>query len=140
MISFDIVNEPVSAKTFSISYTCLLIPRSPFQNLNNELSSHLQNWLVNICESKHWQIEFQTVREGYFQWGLRFSSPIQIGQFMKEIRTKTSELILDHFADLRDGPTTDFWAPGYLVVLGTRPHPQALIEHYIKLIRRQQGN
>ena len=59
---------------------------------------------------------------------------------MKEIRIRTSELVLDHFSDLRDGTTTDFWAPGYLVVLGTRPHPQALIEHYIKLIRRQQGN
>lgn len=132
--------EPLTPETYDISYTCLLIPRSSSQQLEGDLADSLRQWLGEICEMWNWQVDFLTVKFGYFQWGLRVASSIQIGQFMKEIRSKTSELVISNFPEHGDGsPEIDFWAPGYLVVLGTRPHPQAMIEHYINLVRRQQG-
>jgi hypothetical protein len=57
---------------------------------------------------------------------------------MQKIRNGTSELILSTFEQIRNKISTDdFWASGYLVVLGTRPHPKEMIEQYIRLSRRQ---
>jgi hypothetical protein len=55
------------------------------------------------------------------------------------IREQTSKGILDKFKEFRDGAQyADFWAPGYLVLVGEEPHPQSIIDEFIKLTRQQQ--
>ena len=135
----NIILEPTRTEAYNISYTCLLIPRLPSHQLNADLAERLPQWLQQICTAYKWRIEFITVNPDYFQWGLRVIPSTQTGQFMKEIRSRTSELALSNFEDLRHEGANDFWAPGYLVVLGTRPHPKEMIEQYIRLSRRQQG-
>ena len=140
MESHKVVLEPIHPEAYRLTYTCLLIPRLPAHQIKDKLASDLENWLNEICAAQNWQVEFVAVNDAYLQWGLRVVSSIQMGQFMKEIRSKTSELVLSNYTDLRSAdPASDFWAPGYLVVLGTRPHPKEMIKYYIRLARRQQG-
>ena len=135
----NVLLEPINPEAYDISYTCLLIPGQPLHQLKDELAELLPKWLQQICASQNWQIEFITVNPDYFQWGLRVIPSTQTGQFMQKIRLKTSELILAKFEDIRNkNSNNDFWAKGYLVVLGTRPHPKEMIEQYIRLSRRLQ--
>lgn len=135
-----ILLEPVYPESYDLSYTCLLIPRVPSHHLQADLSERLPQWLQQICTAHNWRIEFVTVNPDYFQWGLRVLPSTQTGQFMQEIRQRTSELILSAFEHIRsENLSGDFWALGYLVVLGTRPHPKEMIEQYIRLSRRQQN-
>lgn len=139
-LNSDVLLEPIYPESYDLSYTCLLIPHLPAHQLKDDLAVSLSKWLQQICASYNWRIEFVTVNPNYFQWGLRVIPSTQTGQFMQEIRRKTSELILSTFEHIRhENATDDFWAPGYLVVLGTRPHPKEMIEQYIRLSRRQQG-
>lgn len=133
-----VVLEPINPEAYDLSYTCLLIPRHPLHQLQGDLAKLLSQWLQQICVSNNWQIEFITINPDYFQWGLRVIPSTQTGQFMQKIRNETSELILSTFEPIRNKISTDdFWASGYLVVLGTRPHPKEMIEQYIRLSRRQ---
>ncbi|MBI3161373.1 MAG: transposase [Chloroflexi bacterium] len=117
-----------------------MIPRLPAHQLKADLAQRLPPWLKQICGSFNWNLEFVTVNPGYLQWGLRVVPAVQTGQFIQEIRHRTSQLILATFDHLHhETPNGDFWAPGYLVVLGTRPHPKEMIEQYIRLSRRQHG-
>jgi len=135
----NVLLETIYPEAYDLSYTCLLIPRHPLHQLKGELAELLPQCLRQICASYNWQIEFITVDPDYFQWGLRVIPSTQTGQFMQKIRHGTSELILSTFEHVRSNNLiNDFWAPGYLVVLGTRPHPKDMIEQYIRLSRRQQ--
>ena len=135
----NVLLERINPEAYDISYTCLLIPSLPFHQLKGDLAELLPKWLQEICASHNWQIEFITVNPDYFQWGLRVIPSTQTGQFMQKIRLRTSELILEKFEDIRNrNSDNDFWAKGYLVVLGTRPHPKEMIEQYIRLSRRLQ--
>ena len=134
-----VLPEQIYPESNNISYTCLLIPCLRSHQLKGKLAECLPQWLHQICTSYNWQIEFFVVNPDFFQWGVRVNSLTQTGQFMKEIRHGTSELILSTFEHIRnENLTNDFWAPGYLVVLGTRPQPKELIERYICMARRPQ--
>jgi len=136
----DVMLEPIYPESYDLSYTCLLIPRLPTHQLKDNLADFLVEMLQQICSVYNWRIEFVTVCPEYFQWGVRVVPSTQTGQFMKEIRSRTSELIMSTFEDFRnENPFDDFWAPGYLVVLGMRPHPKEMVEQYIRLSRRLQG-
>lgn len=135
----NVLLEPIHPEAYDLSYTCLLIPGHPLHQITGDLAILLPQWLRQICASYNWQIEFITVDPDYFQWGLRVIPSTQTGQFMQKIRHGTSELILSTFEHIRNNNLiNDFWATGYLVVLGTRPHPKEMIEQYIRLSRRQQ--
>jgi len=131
----------IDPDTTDISYTCLLIPSSPFYQLSGELEKLLPEWMHQICTLHNWQIEFITVDPNYLQWGLCVNPSTQAGQFMQKIRHEISELILSTFEHIRDNNlTNNFWASGYLVILGTRPNPKEMIEQYICLARRQKAS
>ena len=131
--------ENVHPQADDISYTCLLIPCLPSYQLKDDLAERLPEWVQEICASSKWSVEFITVNVDYFQWGLRVSPSTQTSQFMQMIRETTSKLILAAFESIRnESSVSDFWAPGYLVVSGTRPYANEMIEQYIRMSRRQQ--
>jgi len=39
----------------------------------------------------------------------------------------------------KENPSGDFWAPGYLIMGGSQPHPSQLVKDYIKQTRERQG-
>jgi REP element-mobilizing transposase RayT len=139
-IGQDILLEPVYPDFYNLSYTCLLIPRFPSHQLKGDLADYLPQWLQQVCISFGWRLEFITVHPDYFQWAILVPPSTPPGHFMQQIRYDTSEMILSNFGSIRkENLSNDFWAPGYLVVLGTRPHPEEMISQYIRLTRRQQG-
>ena len=135
-----VVLEPVYPESYDLSYTCLLIPRFPSHQIKGDLANYLPQWLQQICISFGWRIEFVAVELDYFQWSISVLPATPPNRFMQQIRYDTSEMILSNFGRIKqENLSNDFWAPGYLVVLGTRPHPKEMIEQYIRLTRRQQG-
>jgi REP element-mobilizing transposase RayT len=136
----DVQLEPVHSESYNLSYTCLLIPRFPGHQLKGDLADLLPQWLQQVCISFGWNLEFITVHPDYFQWAILVPPSTPPGHFMQQIRYELSKMILSHFGRIkRENLSKDFWAPGYLVVLGTRPHPEEMIRQYIRLTRRQQG-
>lgn len=132
--------KPVHPESHDLSYTCLLIPRSPAHQLNSDLADHLPQWLKQICTSFGWNLEFVNVHPEYLQWSMSVLPATPPGRFMQTIRDETSQLILSHFGRINQENLNDgFWAPGYLVILGTRPHPRQMVEQFILVTRRQQG-
>lgn len=115
-----------------VSYTCLLIPRSPSHQLKGDLGDHLPSILQKICASYGWRLEFTTIHPDYLQWALSVPLSTSPDQFMQTIRYETSEFIFSNFGDIqREDSSIDFWAPGYLVVLGTRPYQNEMIEKFV---------
>jgi REP element-mobilizing transposase RayT len=104
------------------------------------LADLLPQWLQQVCISYGWSLEFITVHPDYFQWSIIVTPSTSPSFFMQRIRYETSRMILSHFGRIkRENLSNDFWAPGYLVVLGTRPHPEDMIRQYLRLTRSQQG-
>lgn len=140
LLKEGVLLEPVYPESYDLSYTCLLLPRFPSHQLKGDLANYLPQWLQQVCISFGWRLEFVNVDPDYFQWSISVLPATPPGRFMQQIRYDTSELILSHFGRIKqENLSNDFWAPGYLVVLGTRPHPREMVEQYIRLTRRQQG-
>jgi REP element-mobilizing transposase RayT len=132
--------ELIHPESYDLSYTCLLIPRFPAHQLKGDLANYLPQWLQQVCISFGWRLEFVTVDPNFLQWSISVLPATPPGRFMQQIRYDTSALILSNFGRIKqENLSNDFWAPGYLVVLGTRPHPKEMVEQYIRLTRRQQG-
>ncbi len=135
-----LVTEPVSAGLYHLTYACLLVPRFTSHYLTGDLSDHLSEWLPNICVAFGWRLEYLAVRPEYLQWVVNVQPNTSPGHLMRIMRQQTSEKIFADFARLkRENPSGDFWAPGYLIMGGTQPHPPQLVRDYIRQIRQRQG-
>lgn len=139
-VAQDVIFETVQSDSYTLSYTCLLIPRFPGHQLKGDLADMLPDWLRTICVSFGWKMEFVTVEHDYLQWGMFVNASTSPALFMRVIRQELSREIMSNFGRIsRENLSGDFWADGHLVVLGIRPHPQQMIHQYIRMIRKQQG-
>lgn len=134
------VLEPASPGLYQLNYACLLVPRFSSHYLTGDLAARLSEWLPNICIAFGWRLEFQAVRPEYMQWVVSVPPNTSPGYLMRIIRQQTSEKIFAEFPRMkRENPSGDFWAPGYLIMGGTQPHPPQLVKDYIKQTRDRQG-
>ncbi len=135
-----IVLEPISAGVYNLTYACLLVPRLSSHYLTGDIADRLSEWLPNICVAFGWRLEYLAVRPEYLQWVVNVPPATSPGYLMRIIRQQTSEKV---FANLprfkKENPSGDFWAPGYLIMGGMKPHPSQLVKDYIKQIRQRQG-
>ena len=135
-----IVLEPVSAGVYNLTYACLLVPRFSSHYLTGDIADCISEWLPNICVAFGWRLEYLTVRPEYLQWVVNVSPATSPGYLMRIMRQQTSEKVFGGFPRLKkENPSGDFWAPGYLIMGGTKPHPPQLVKDYIKQIRQRQG-
>jgi REP element-mobilizing transposase RayT len=132
--------EPVSAGMYHLTYACLLVPRFVSHYITGDLSERMGEWLPNICIAFGWRLEYLSVRPEYLQWVVNVQPNTSPGYLMRIVRQQTSEKIFAEFPRLKkDNPSADFWAPGYLIMGGTQPHPQQLVNDYIRQTRQRQG-
>jgi REP element-mobilizing transposase RayT len=132
--------EPISPGLYNLTYACLLVPRFSSHYLTGDMSDRLSEWLPQICIAFGWRLEYLAVRPEYVQWVLNVPPATSPGYLMRIIRQQTSEKIFHEFTKLkRENPSGDFWAPGYLIMGGTQPHPPQLVKDYIKQTRTRQG-
>lgn len=135
-----VIMEPASPGLYHLNYACLLVPRFSSHYLTGDLAAHLGEWLPNICIAFGWRLEFQAVRPEYMQWVVSVPPNTSPGYLMRIMRQQTSEKIFADFPRMKkENPSGDFWAPGYLIMGGTQPHPQQLVKDYIKQTRDRQG-
>lgn len=136
----DILFESVPLDSYNLSYTCLLIPRFPSHQIKGDLADMLPQRMQQICISYGWNLEFTSAQAEYFQWGVSVPPSTSPSLLMQKTRLETSSQIMADFGWIkRENLSGDFWAPGYLVVLGTRPHPEEMIHQFIRLTRSKQG-
>jgi REP element-mobilizing transposase RayT/DNA-binding response OmpR family regulator len=132
--------EPISPGLYNLTYACLLVPRFSTHYLTGDIADRLSEWLPQICIAFGWRLEYLAVRPEYVQWVLNVPPATSPGYLMRIVRQQTSEKIFTEFARMRkENPSGDFWAPGYLIMGGSQPHPPQLVKDYIKQTRTRQG-
>ncbi len=138
--SSDVVFEAVARKPYDLSYSCLLIPRFTAHYLIGDIAESLHQWIRQICISFAWRLEDISVRPEYLQWVLYVPAATPPSRCIRTVREQTSRQIFEDFPHIRrENLSKDFWAPGYLVVVGPTPHPPEMINEFIRLTRQQQG-
>ncbi len=132
--------EPVLSGMYDLTYACLLVPRFNTHHLTGDLSEGLSNWMPNISIAFGWRLEYLSIRPDYLQWVVNVPPTTSPGYLMRIMRKQTSEKIFRDFPRKMDeNPSGDFWAPGYLIMGGSQPHPSKLVEDYIQRTRQRQG-
>ena len=132
--------EPISPGLYNLTYACLLVPRFSSHYLTGDMADKVSEWLPNICIAFGWRLEYLAVRPEYVQWVVNVPPATSPGYLMRIVRQQTSEKIFSEFPRLKkENPSGDFWAPGYLIMGGTQPHPPQLVKDYIKQTRTRQG-
>jgi REP element-mobilizing transposase RayT len=135
-----LVVEPLSAGLYHLTYACLLVPRFSTHFIAGDLAERLDEWLPNICIAFGWRLEFLAVRPDYLQWVVNVQPNTSPGYLMRVIRQQTSEKIFKDFPRFKkENASNDFWAPGYLIMGGSQPHPPQLVKDYINQTRQRQG-
>ncbi len=135
-----LVVEPNTAGVYHLTYACLLVPRFSTHYLTGDLAENLGQWLPNICIAFGWRMEFLAVRPEYLQWVVDVQPNTSPAYLMDIMRQQTSDKIFNEFPRLKkENPSGDFWALGYLIMVGTHPHPPQLVRDYILQTRQRQG-
>ena len=132
--------EPISPGLYNLTYACLLVPRFNTHYLTGDIADRLSEWLPQICVAFGWRLEYLAVRPEYIQWVVNVPPATSPGYLMRIVRQQTSEKIFTEFTRMKkENPSGDFWAPGYLIMGGSQPHPPQLVKDYIKQTRSRQG-
>ncbi len=130
----------IQSDPYELHYSCLLIPRFASQKLRGDLADYLPQWLQQVCVSYGWRLENYNVGLDYLGWSFCVPPVEAPEHFMTIIRNKISVFVLSNFGGIRrEVLSNDFWAPGYLVVSGSKLIGEDLIQRYIHLTRRSQA-
>jgi REP element-mobilizing transposase RayT/CheY-like chemotaxis protein len=139
-VASRVMLDPISPGLYNLTYACLLVPRFSSHYLTGDISDRISEWLPNICIAFGWRLEYLAVRPEYVQWVVNVPPATSPGYLMRIMRQQTSEKIFIEFPRMKkENPSGDFWAPGYLIMGGTQPHPPQLVKDYIKQTRSRQG-
>lgn len=132
--------KPASAGVCSLNYGLLLLPRLPEHHLVGDLADRLPLWISQLSVAFAWRLEHISVRPEYLLWNASASPDLAPGRIVRDIRRHTSSRIFDQFPLLgRENPSGDFWAPGFLLISGSKPPPVELVRDFIRQTRRNQG-
>jgi REP element-mobilizing transposase RayT/ActR/RegA family two-component response regulator len=139
-VAHRILLEPASPALVNLSYACLLIPRFDTHHLVGDFVDRLNEWVPQVCIAFGWRLEHISVRPEYLQWVARVPPSTAPGYIMRIVRQQTSDRIFAEFPRYKaENPSGDFWAPGYLIMGSSQPHPQKLVREFIKQTRARQG-
>ncbi len=135
-----ILLEPASPSMVNLTYACLMIPRFDTHHLVGDPAERLTEWVPQLCIAFGWRLEHLAVRPEYLQWVVRVPPSTAPGYIMRIIRQQTSDRLFSQFERYkRENPSGDFWAPGYLIMGSSQPHPQNLVREFVQQTRQRQG-
>lgn len=139
-VAHRILLEPASPAMADLSYACLLVPRFDTHHLVGDLADRLNEWVPQVCIAFGWRLEHLSVRPDYLQWVVRVPPSTAPGHVIRVVRQQTSDRLFNEFPRFKkDNPSGDFWAPGYLIMGSSQPHPPHLVRNFIKQTRERQG-
>jgi len=132
--------RPISPALHSLYYACVLLPRLPQHHLTGDLAAHLSAWLNQLCLAYGWRLEQQSIHPDYLQWIVNVSPNTSPKNVIRVLRRLLSRRIFTEFPSrAQENPSGDFWAPGYLLMSGSRPPPDYVIQKFIQNTRIYQG-
>lgn len=135
-----LVLESASAALYNLNFACLLIPRFESHHLVGDLADRLGEWVPQLCIAFGWRLEYISIRPIYLQWVVNVPPAHSPNLVIKHIREHTSNRIFKEFPRFReDNVSHDFWAPGYLIMGGSQPHPPKYVRDFIQQTRQRQG-
>ncbi len=135
-----ILFEPISPAVYNLDYACMLIPRMPYHYLAGDLSDQLSEWIPQLCVAFGWRLEYIAIRPEYLLWIANGPPTTAPGNLMRMLRVHSSQRIFEEFPRfLKDNPSGDFWAPGFLLMSGSQPPPASSIKDFITRVRQSQG-
>ena len=134
----------LARRSNDLSYACLLIPRSSQHALNSKVAGFLDKTIRDTANTFGWQVTFLQVQPQFLQWGISAPPATPPTRCLRMIRDETSKGILAKFREFRvkdkqTGAILDFWAPPYLLIVGTAPHSPEIIRQFIEMTRQKQG-
>jgi REP element-mobilizing transposase RayT/CheY-like chemotaxis protein len=138
--SLPIELQVASPALYALSYTCLLVPRLPQQRLAGDIAAELARWIPQLCLAYGFRLLHLSIRPDNLEWILEAPPAVSPGAMMAAIRQKTSQKIFEVFPRLvRENPSGDYWAPGYLVISSRQPLPSHIRADFIRQTRIRQG-
>ncbi len=121
-------------------FTCVFIPRSPEHTLEGELAEVLRIWTIATCAAYGWKTVNLQISAAAFQWTLEAPAADSPGALVRTIRQQSSLEITTHCPQISIGAEeVDFWAPGFLIVRGSKPPPAQQLVEFIRQTRLRQG-
>jgi len=136
----DVVFEPLRKNPYDLSYSCLLIPRFPGHQLVGDVVLGLHDRMMQICVSYGWRLDYVSVQKDYMEWVASVPPATPTKRLMDIIRKQTSQYLFENFPRFaRTNPSGEFWAPGYLINIGSQNHSISVINQFILETRREQG-
>ena len=141
VISSETVSSTMSAPVlFNIGYSIVLVPRLPTHYLVSDLAKSLSEWISRYCLAFGWRLVHLAIHPNYIELSVKVEPDHPSREVLQTISELTSERIFENFPKLkRDNPSGKFWAPGFIVVVGTKPVPPAIIKKFIQQTRKYQG-
>ncbi len=121
-------------------FTCALIPNSPEHSLGGQMAEVLREWAAATCAASGWRTVNLQITAAAFQWTLEAPAADSPGALMRIIRQQSSLEIIAHFPQFSlSGEEGDFWAPGFLIVRGSKPPTAQQLVDFIRQTRLRQG-
>lgn len=125
----------------NIAYTFIIIPDLANHYLIGQLAACLSQCLPEICQANNWQIGRLSIRPGFLLMTVETPADTFADELIQKVRKAASESIFKEFPTLKQyNNQEDFWAPGSLLMNGTQPPSQRLIQNFIEQSRQRRGS
>jgi REP element-mobilizing transposase RayT/CheY-like chemotaxis protein len=126
-----IILEPVSDGLYNLSYSCLLIPRFKSHHLSKDREKLISECMKEIYTSYGWRLESLETKPDYLKWVASIPPTIALSEHITIIRKETSKRLFDDFPPFKqENLSSDYWAPGYLIMGGNNTISDQLIQEY----------
>lgn len=121
-----------------LHYAYALVPRLPEHRLEGDLAEKLAAWLPQLCVAFAWRLEHLSLQPNFLQWMVSLPAGSAPESVVHTLTRHLSERIFSEFPRLlRDNPSGEFFAPGFLVLNGLPTDAQVM--EFIKHTRARQG-
>jgi len=136
-----ILFEPLFSDPYELSYTCLLIPRFASHYLMGDIADNLRPWMQRVCISFGWTLDFLIIKPDFLEWAMQVPPTTSPAYCIQVFRRHLSVHIFEeHPRFKKENLSKDFWAPGHIILVGSRPLPDEIIQRFVQAARiRQEG-
>jgi REP element-mobilizing transposase RayT/CheY-like chemotaxis protein len=136
----SILLEPVSDGLYNLTYSCLLIPRFCSHHLTKDRINLVSECMREIYTSYGWRLEYLEAKPDYLRWVASIPPTIALSEHLDIVRKETSKRLFDDFPPYKqENLSSDYWAPGYLIMGGKNAMSDQFIMAYTKQCRQKYG-
>jgi REP element-mobilizing transposase RayT/CheY-like chemotaxis protein len=131
--------EPISAGSYDLHYSFVIIPRLPTHLLVGDLSDKIAIWLPQLCLAFGWRFENISLQAEFLQWTISMPPNESPESVVATLGKHLSQRIFEEFPRMaKENPSGQFWAAGSLILSGTQPAAELVTQH-IQQTRARQG-